>query len=246
VDTYAGAEAKKAEKMGREPPSLETPFGEVLKAWRVHKGMSGTELADRAGLAQSHVSDIERGKIGLPRKPAREKLARALEIDAWTLYTRELPPILPRPQPRHDDEDAVTIDGRAVQPLREDRGLSQEELATAIGRSRDYVSVIESGEQPRVSRATAEGLAAALGVDLSLLLAPADALDLAHPALPLPARALSDDRRPLGDRIEELMAAARLSADERRLVAEHLVAHATEIIALVAAARGLPRGGGPR
>lgn len=72
-------------------PALERPFGEVVKAWREHRGMSVTDLAERSGLSQGHISEIERGKIDLPRKPARERLAQALQIDVQVLYTRRLP-----------------------------------------------------------------------------------------------------------------------------------------------------------
>ena len=72
-------------------PALERPFGLVVRAWREHRGMSVTDLAGRSGLSQSHISEIEHGKIDLPRKPARERLAQALQIDVQVLYARQLP-----------------------------------------------------------------------------------------------------------------------------------------------------------
>lgn len=43
-------------------------------------GMSQTELAARANMTKGHVSEIERGKIGLPGPEVRRQLAKALGV----------------------------------------------------------------------------------------------------------------------------------------------------------------------
>lgn len=58
--------------------------------------------------------------------------------------------------------------GRSIKMCRTNRGLSQEDLATRIGMSASYVSLIEQGKRdPSIS--TVEGVASALGVPVSLL-----------------------------------------------------------------------------
>lgn len=50
-------------------------FGEQLREWREHAGLSQVELADVLGVTQQTVSDWERGK-------ARPAGSRALDLDA--------------------------------------------------------------------------------------------------------------------------------------------------------------------
>ena len=167
--------------------------------------------------------------------------------------------------------DTVAIDGQTVQVLREERSLTQEQLAAAIDRSRGYISVIESGRQPRVSRATADGLALALSVDVARLLSPADESDLASsprspqtgavrhlllssvggtdptagtPGRPSPPGAAASEEPPgaegsgtIGQRIDDLIAVARLSAAEETLVGERLLTITAEILGLAKAMR---------
>lgn len=53
-------------------------LGEYIRDRRAQLGMSQTELADRAGLARAHLSEIERGRIAFPNAGIRRDLARAL------------------------------------------------------------------------------------------------------------------------------------------------------------------------
>ena len=71
--------------------------------------------------------------------------------------------------------DAVPIYGLRVRSRRETLGLTQQELATAVGRSRGYISGIEHGKHSKVSRTTASSLANTLGVLTSDLIADAEA-----------------------------------------------------------------------
>src|SRR6266496_3157756 len=67
-------------------------FATALKACRGRLGISQEELAGRAGLHRTYVSDIERGARNLSLESI-DKLAKALEIPVSTLFSRlsELP-----------------------------------------------------------------------------------------------------------------------------------------------------------
>ena len=67
-------------------------FATVLRACRGRLGISQEELAGRAGLHRTYVSDIERGARNLSLESI-DKLAKALEIPASTFFSRlsELP-----------------------------------------------------------------------------------------------------------------------------------------------------------
>jgi CheY-like chemotaxis protein/DNA-binding Xre family transcriptional regulator len=56
-----------------------------VRAWRGRRGISQEELAERAGLHRTYVSDIERGARNVSLESI-EKLASALEISVSTLF----------------------------------------------------------------------------------------------------------------------------------------------------------------
>ena len=56
------------------------PLGEVARRRRLELGYTQAELADRAGISQAMVSDIERGRVRLPDNPLRTRLAEALRM----------------------------------------------------------------------------------------------------------------------------------------------------------------------
>lgn len=59
-------------------------LGRNVRALRRERGLSQEELAHRAEMERSYVSDIERGTRN-PSVKALGKLAAALEVDAWLL-----------------------------------------------------------------------------------------------------------------------------------------------------------------
>jgi CheY-like chemotaxis protein/DNA-binding Xre family transcriptional regulator len=61
-------------------------FASAVKAWRSRLGISQEELAGRAGLHRTYVSDIERGARNLSLESI-EKLARALETSVSSLFS---------------------------------------------------------------------------------------------------------------------------------------------------------------
>jgi len=55
-------------------------FGELLRRYRMARGINQAGLATRAGLDRSYVNRIEAGERGAPTEEATEGLARALEL----------------------------------------------------------------------------------------------------------------------------------------------------------------------
>jgi len=65
-------------------------FGSSIKRWRNHRGFSQEELAERANLHRTYISDVERGARNLSLESI-DKLARALEISVPVLFTDAQP-----------------------------------------------------------------------------------------------------------------------------------------------------------
>src|SRR6516164_9618161 len=64
---------------------LKALFGTTIKSKRSELGMSQEELADRAGLHRTYVSDVERGMRNVSLISI-EKLAQALGLSVWRLF----------------------------------------------------------------------------------------------------------------------------------------------------------------
>lgn len=62
-------------------------FAEVLRQVRQEKGLSQEELADRAGLHRTYISQIERG-LKSPSLRSIEQITEALEIPMASLIGR--------------------------------------------------------------------------------------------------------------------------------------------------------------
>lgn len=60
-------------------------LGDVIRRLRRDRGLTQEDLADRAGISQRTLSDIERGNIGLPRVENLRALAAALGVDTGDL-----------------------------------------------------------------------------------------------------------------------------------------------------------------
>jgi CheY-like chemotaxis protein len=73
-------------KLAVTKTDLKLRFGTSIKLWRGRLGISQEELAGRAGLHRTYVSDIERGARNVSLESV-EKLARALKVSAATLFT---------------------------------------------------------------------------------------------------------------------------------------------------------------
>jgi transcriptional regulator with XRE-family HTH domain len=64
---------------------IEKHFGISLRKWRARRGISQHELACRAKLQRTYVSDIERGKRNASLRSIK-KLADALKISLQALF----------------------------------------------------------------------------------------------------------------------------------------------------------------
>ena len=62
-------------------------FAEALRELRQEKGLSQEELADRAGLHRTYISQIERG-IKSPSLRSLEQIAQALDVQLSTLIKK--------------------------------------------------------------------------------------------------------------------------------------------------------------
>src|SRR3979409_242689 len=67
-------------------PDIQGQFGTAVRARRKRLGISQEELAGRAGLHRTYVSDIERGARN-PSLESIDKLARALKISVAKLFS---------------------------------------------------------------------------------------------------------------------------------------------------------------
>lgn len=64
-------------------------IGERVKKYRLDKGLSLSELADRAGVAKSYLSSIERNIQSNPSIQFLEKIADVLDISVETLLVND-------------------------------------------------------------------------------------------------------------------------------------------------------------
>src|SRR6202044_1710550 len=76
-------------------PNQTMIVGDRIRAIRQRKQLSQVELAVRAGLIRSYISNIENGYV-VPSIEALEKIARVLEVFLHQLfYDGNKPPLLP-------------------------------------------------------------------------------------------------------------------------------------------------------
>lgn len=94
-------------------------FGEILRLWREHKGVSQEELGRRAGMSANSISFLERGERK-PRNSTRRVLADALGIKPEELAH---PPDTGKPNPEKTlkEFDALYLDGMLTEEEVQDR-----------------------------------------------------------------------------------------------------------------------------
>jgi len=91
-------------------------IGEKVKKYRLEKGLSLSELAERAGVAKSYLSSIERNIQSNPSIQFLEKIATVLDISVETFLT--------------DENDETTLDHEWARLVREamESGVSKEQF----------------------------------------------------------------------------------------------------------------------
>lgn len=105
--------------------------GEEIRALREERGYTLQELARRANLSLSYLSEIERGSKQ-PSLRTIDKIARALNVSKHRLL-------------RGDTARAGLPLGDRVQLIRCEKGMTVQELATRAGISTSYLGEIERG-----------------------------------------------------------------------------------------------------
>ncbi len=81
------SKSKHQEVAAEESTAHSPDVGEFIREQRERANLSLRRLADRAGISNPYLSQIERG-IRRPSAEILKRLSRALEISAETLYTR--------------------------------------------------------------------------------------------------------------------------------------------------------------
>jgi CheY-like chemotaxis protein/DNA-binding XRE family transcriptional regulator len=66
---------------------VKAEFAKAVRWWRGQLGLSQEQLAERAGLHRTYISDVERGARNLSLESI-SKLARALDVSASTLFEK--------------------------------------------------------------------------------------------------------------------------------------------------------------
>jgi two-component system response regulator len=113
---------------------LKILLGMAIKTKRTSLRISQEELAHRAGLHRTYVSDLERG-VRNPSMDSIEKLARALQLSVSTLFERA----------RTDNEVKQTVDILLVQDNPRDVELTKQSFAQA--RITNQVHVVHDGAE---------------------------------------------------------------------------------------------------
>lgn len=136
-------------------------FGEQLKNLRKESGISQSELAEKLGVHLQTVSKWERG-IMLPDVGQFGDIAKALDVPLETLLMQ------PTGEKQYVGEFSVPALSEKIIELRGKRGLSQSDVAEAVGCSPDAVSRWERGVTcPYIDNIIA--LSRVFGVPLSAL-----------------------------------------------------------------------------
>jgi CheY-like chemotaxis protein len=103
-------------------------FGKEVRAWRGRLGISQEELAERAGLHRTYVSDIERGARNVSLGSV-ERLARAFSLPVATLFAPNA--ITTTPPPPADPLDGELVDILYVEDNPDDVELTLRALKKA-------------------------------------------------------------------------------------------------------------------
>lgn len=131
--------------------------GKSIRSFRRKRGLSLADLAERSKLSVSYLSEIERG-IKQPSLDTLEKLAAALNISVQGFFTEK-------------DSSSVLTLGDKIVMLRQEKKMSQAQLAERAGISTTYLCQIERGNVTP-SLDTLKTLAEALNVSPQDLMEP--------------------------------------------------------------------------
>src|SRR5262245_32404039 len=88
--------------------AVRSVFANSVKRWRNHRGLTQEELAERADLHRTYISDVERGARNLSLESI-DKLARALGISLPILFSPDESPGAPANRSSAPSAESVEI-----------------------------------------------------------------------------------------------------------------------------------------
>ncbi len=89
---------------------LTNGLASILQATRKEKKLSQKELSQLAGVPQSHISNIENGKVNI-RTSSLFEIARVLELEPMLIPRRYVPAVNGfMAGKKHDSQPAFTLD----------------------------------------------------------------------------------------------------------------------------------------
>jgi len=136
---------------------LSLSLGDKIRLMRTEKGLSLQDLARRAAISLSYLSEIERGSVA-PALSTLKRIAEGLGVPASTFFGQE------------------GSLGQRLKALREEYGLTQAQLANLAGVTAGLIGQIEQGKvQPSLK--TLEKLAEVTGVSTCYFIMEQGAVD---------------------------------------------------------------------
>jgi transcriptional regulator with XRE-family HTH domain len=70
---------------------IKSLFGRNVKYFRYHRELSQTELAEKANISVTFLSNIERGKM-FPKAEVMARLTRCLKVEVFELFRTDIVP----------------------------------------------------------------------------------------------------------------------------------------------------------
>jgi CheY-like chemotaxis protein len=132
----------------KQKDELRVRFGSAVKTTRKNQRISQDELAHRAGLHRTYISDIERGARNLSLASI-QKLAAALEVSVPALFTDGLPRLMIDILMIEDDSNDVEI---ALAAFRRSKCINQFHVESDGEAALDYLfgkdTRRQNGEMP--------------------------------------------------------------------------------------------------
>lgn len=104
---YLAVERQEKEKKRRQV----SPIGRRLRELRTAQGLSYRQLAQRAGVSDAHISDLENGKTGNPTQETILKLAKGLRVSADELRVEDGGRLAETPAPYAPEDQESAEDG---------------------------------------------------------------------------------------------------------------------------------------